>query len=407
MLSLWAGLLVCALPQQVVPTSSTASPQIELISIDYGGGMHATFGHTALRVKYPSGKDLSYNFGGVDMDQSNFWVLLMQGQVEAFLDVQPYHKLLLHYSGEDRTIKSRALALSPGQATHLAQRLKTIAASEKSRRYVYNHIYDNCTTRVAELLDEVLDGQLSVVAKSKSVGTQRQWIMRRARHSLPIYLALDLTGNGSGDKPISLWQTTFLPDAFDQIVDSTQIKGAPLVSSIKTEYQSINYLHSVLFDWPWTRIYLLLGLPLLLLSWYWTRLGTLIFGLSSGLTGCFILGLWLSSNYAFFGSNWNLVVFLPTQLILGLSALKSSWWQGSASLRKLYLLSTSILLGALALLQWVGVVEQSIGPMLALALPLTWLQLYQSVKPSSANYRVGRNTFQHRRRPDSLIARRG
>ena len=100
------------------------------------------------------GTDTAYNFGGVDMEQPNFWLRLVQGRIEAYLKVTPYSDLLLEYSAEDRTIVGRTLRLEPDVARAIVADLEENAKPE-NRTYLYHHIFDNCTTRIAELLDRL------------------------------------------------------------------------------------------------------------------------------------------------------------------------------------------------------------------------------------------------------------
>ena len=158
-------------------TTSSAAAEGDLISIGVGHAMYAVFGHAALRVRYADGRDLAYNFGGVDIEQEGFWLKLMQGRIDAYLEVTPYSDLLLKYSGEDRTIVGRKLALNEAQARQLVTKLEHLNHDDR-RYYKYHHIFDNCTTRAAELVDEVMQGKMSKYASYPVSGTYRDWIWR-------------------------------------------------------------------------------------------------------------------------------------------------------------------------------------------------------------------------------------
>ena len=358
-------LLLAALTSTV---TATAAPQIDLITIGVGAPMYAVFGHAALRVREADGTDTAYNFGGVDMTQPNFWLRLVRGRIHAYLDATPYSDLLLAYSAEDRTIVGRKLRFEPEIARAIADDLERIASTDE-RDYLYHHILDNCTTRVAELLDRHLEGGLSAQAKHPVEGTRRDWILERIRWKPWVYLAMDLTGNGTGDLPVRAWDTIFIPEALDTIVDGARFGGRPFVASEYLEYRSLSYSDPPLWDWPWLKVYLLFGLPLLLLVALRPRAGARVVGLVWGVLGLTYVGFWLFSDYAFYHANANLLVFPPTHLALLVAPAHRH--------AKKYLAAHVALLVGLVIGASTGAIVQAIEPMLLLALPIEALLLYR------------------------------
>ncbi len=352
-----AGALLLAAMTSTV--TSSAAPRIDLITIGIGEAAYATFGHAALRVIEPDGADTAYNFGGVDMEQPNFWMRLVQGRVEAYLKVTPYSDLLLEYSAEDRTIVGRRLHLAPDVARAIVADLEENAKPE-NRTYLYHHIFDNCTTRIAELLDRHLDGQLEAQASSPVRGTHRDWILERVRWKPQMYLAMDLMGNGTGDVPIVAWDTIFIPEALDAIIDGARFDGRPFVAAKYLEYRSLSYTDMPPWDWPWLKVYLLLGLPLVLLGAWRPTWGARAVGLLWGGMGLVYIGFWVFSEYAFYHANWNTLVFPPLHLALVFLAARP--------FARVYLAAHVAVLAGLAALLASGVIVQSIGPMIGLAL---------------------------------------
>src|SRR5687767_14259881 len=187
----WGTSLIAALAVAATTTSTTAgepAPRIDLITMGRGGALYSVYGHAAIRVVHPDGRDIAYNFGGVDIDVPNFWVTLMRGRIQAYLEVTPFSQLLLKYSGEDRTIVGRTLNFTPEQARRIVAELDAIAADPARKSYYYHHVLDNCTTRVAELFDQQLGGALSAQSKDPVRGTHRDWIIERIRDKPGLYL---------------------------------------------------------------------------------------------------------------------------------------------------------------------------------------------------------------------------
>src|SRR5262249_24334440 len=198
----------------------------------------------------------------------------------------------------------RTLRFTPEQAREVVSRLDRIYNSP-DRYYFYHHVLDNCTARVAKLFDEVLGGALSKQSTAIARGTYRDWIISRVRSRFWIYVAMDLTGNGLGDVRINEWQATFLPDGLQRVIDNAKIGGEPFVISKYTDYKSLNFDDPVLWDWPWTKVYIVFLAPFLALC-FWRRKPALVaWGAICGMLGLVYLFFWLCSDYTFFWRNWN------------------------------------------------------------------------------------------------------
>jgi hypothetical protein len=358
-------------PVQPTPTATSAAPRIDLVSMGVGGELYAVFGHAAIRVIHPDGRDVAYNFGGVNINVPNFWVTLMRGRVQAYLEVTSYTDLLLKYSGEDRTIVGRTLNFTPEQAKNIVRELDAIAADPVRRNYDYNHMADNCTTRIAVLFDEQLGGALSRQSHVPVRGTYRDWIIETIRNQPFLYLLMDLTGNGFGDVPIDRWQTTFLPVGLDAAFDAAKIDGRPFVIAKYTDYRTIGFGNEGEWDWPWTKVYLFFVVPLFALGFWKPRITAFFFGLAAGAMGLFYLVLFLGSDYVFLNRNWNVLNFPPTHLALAAFAVIPGWWSRFEKQRRIYLFVCLALLTMLALAKVTGIVVQAVWPMLFVSVPLT------------------------------------
>ena len=73
-------------------------------------------------------------------------------------------------------------------------------------------------------------------------------------------------GNGMGDVPLTAWDTIFIPEAFDRVVDRARIHERPFVQSTYVDYRSMTFEDRPLWDWPWTKVYLFFLIPMLILT---------------------------------------------------------------------------------------------------------------------------------------------
>lgn len=366
-------------PVQTSTPAVAAVPRIDLITIGVGAEMYALFGHGAIRVVHPGGEDLAYNFGGVDIEQPDFWKRVMQGRMQTYLEVTPYTDLLLKYSGEDRTIVGRTLNFTPEQTQRLVTRLEEIRASD-DRTYTYHYIYNNCTTKIAEVFDEVLDGKLQAQAQGLVRGTHRDWILDRIHHLPGLYIAMDLVGNGMGDVPMKAWERQYIPEGFDQVIDAARFDNQPFVSRRYVDYRSMSHDKGVQWEWPWIKVYVLLLVPLLLIGLFRPRVSAFVWGLVGTVIGLAYIGVWMGSDYVFYHGNWNMLIFPSSHVVLLWAALTRRAW--TSALATWYIRAHALVIGLLWLLWSLDIVTQAIGPMLALGLPLSWALVVWQRRPA-------------------------
>jgi hypothetical protein len=121
------------------------------------------------------------------------------------------------YIYKDRTVYVQELDLPESQATAIAEKLR-FAALEENRYYRYHHYFDNCTTRVRDIIDEVTGGLLSRDS-DKPIGPTYRDLTRRGFGHVPwLSVASDYVLGRVGDQRPSEYEAMFLPDAFRESV---------------------------------------------------------------------------------------------------------------------------------------------------------------------------------------------
>lgn len=377
---------VCVLSLALAETASTSTtttvrapepeppkppaPIVELISYAEGPELYSFWGHAAIRVIDPvNRRDVVYNFGSVDFS-GNFLLRMLRGRVDAFVSVGPTRRSFSAYRAEDRTIIRRRLALSDEGARGIAERLEAYVRGER-HEYRYHHFRDNCSTRVALEIDRAFDGRLSASAKKRRDKTYRERSLHMVRPYTVLYAFLDIVMTSAIDRPIDRWEASFLPHVFDDVLDETKIDGKPVVAEKVAVYTSPNDAKKADPGWPWIKIYLLLVLPLVALTYWRPRAGTLIVGPLFGLLGVSICLLWFGTTYDFVNRNVNLAVFPPTHLVLFAAATSFARFKRHIRTVRLYLAFHLAVLFGLAVLDATHFLAQEIGPALGLALPVT------------------------------------
>lgn len=167
----------------------SAMPRVSVLSCSPGNDLYSLFGHTAIRVFEQSEagiNDVVYNYGVFQFDDSFYWKFAC-GKLDYLLVREPFHEFQLEYLQSGRAVIEQELLLDSAQKAKLLFLLEENAKSE-NRVYRYDFFYDNCATRVRDMIVRALspeEDHLGFVCPDKS-----------AIHALfPSHYPISNTGN--------------------------------------------------------------------------------------------------------------------------------------------------------------------------------------------------------------------
>jgi hypothetical protein len=173
-----------------------AELRVDLITVEPGEALYERFGHTALPFSDP-----------------RFLWKFARGEGEFLVIEEPYATTLARYRDSDRTLMRQRLLLPHPRAVELALRLKE-AASPPRNRYLYDQLYDNCATRVRDLIDRVSERALTRAASKHASDHRYRDDTLSAMAGHPIgHWALDLIGGRHQDLPVTSFHEMYLPVA--------------------------------------------------------------------------------------------------------------------------------------------------------------------------------------------------
>ncbi len=133
--------------------------RISLLTCAPGEELYSTFGHTALRViDSVAGSDIVYNYGTFDFDDPNFYMKFIRGKLDYFLSVNQFPDFMYEYQYFQRSVWEQEINLSCSEKQQLMSAL-ALNMQGDNRKYKYDFIYDNCTTRVRDLIFGIITGQ--------------------------------------------------------------------------------------------------------------------------------------------------------------------------------------------------------------------------------------------------------
>jgi len=349
-LILWSLMLLRVAHAQQPVLSNEA--QISLMTVAPGQELYSTFGHSAIRVFDPlNSLDRCYNYGTFEFDQPNFYMKFLRGRLRYFLDVEATRAFEYFNLRQRRPMREQILQLDSLQRQRLFDLLSENALPE-NKYYQYDFFYDNCATRIRDIVQETFFRQ--IVFDSSSIPRPRT--MRQLLHpcltEMPwTRFGIDLILGQAADRQALAEDYMFLPDyVHDQFAATILPSGQPLVQAERAipEFplpQVAEAPPSGLFGKPlWCMILVALIGLLSMANTRAARIFDTFFWLTLGLAGLLMAFLWFATDHSATKTNWNLLWAMPTHLLF--------FWRSRRSERVDNYFIGAAMLSALALLLW-------------------------------------------------------
>ena len=328
------ALLALAAAPAAAQTASTLPPAppdtlaVSLLTMLPGQEVYSLFGHSAVRVRSEArGLDRTYNFGTFDFDQPFFLARFARGQLDYILDTAPFADEIAKYVYLQRPVIEQRLALSPAAAEALLADLDRNALPE-NRAYRYDFFFDNCSTRLLDLLDRAAGGPGRVVlAPAAETPTFRELLYRNTRGAPTVALGMDLALGTPADRRATAREQTFLPVGLADALDRATVDGRPLVASRDTLFWVPGAGQVPQRTEPVVPAFVaLLGLGWGLAALRPARFAragriadVVLFGVT-GAMGVVFLFLWLGTDHTVTGPNLNVLWAFPGHLALAWAA---------------------------------------------------------------------------------------
>lgn len=307
------------------PAQLSEQSRISLITMLPGDPVHSFAGHSALRVKDPvHDLDRIYNYGTFNFGDPLFIPKFLYGHLRYYLSISPTGPMLRIYEQQGRPVIEQPLNLGPTQRTAVYRFLQTNAQPE-NRYYQYDFFFDNCSTRIRDVLQQTLGNSVDFSKVTPPDRSFRKMLDPYVASRPFLDLGFDLALGLPADQRPSSLDGMFLPiplmEAFEQATVTRNGTQQPLVTRTDTIRHVGDYNGMTAgFDWP-----LALSIGFLLLVLGWTSLqvvrrdrpGGLGDALLLVLVGCIGLGacfLWFVSTYHVTNDNLNLLWAWPTHL---------------------------------------------------------------------------------------------
>ncbi len=310
---------VFAQPNQLSPTA-----EISVLTVGPGANLNDAFGHNAFRINDRAvGMDIVYGYGEYDFDTPNFYLKFAQGKLKYQMSKNEFSDFYNYYVYYNRTIEEQVLNLSQEEKQQLYAYLINNYKPE-NRKYLYDFFYDNCATRIRDVAETAIIGNLAFkVPQDFKPKTFRQLIHDQTGLNNWGSFGIDLALGSVIDRKATPYEHMFLPKyihAFfgDATLNSTDtlVKKSSIVFKQSDKKSTTHFLFSPL---------MILGLLSSLIiyitysdykkgvrsKWLDVTLFTL-----TGIIGVLMLLLWFATDHTATANNYNLLWAFPLNLLV-------------------------------------------------------------------------------------------
>jgi hypothetical protein len=328
LLSTATGLLAQKLSEDAAISVITCGPHHEVSFL--------CFGHSAFRVRDPrAGTDYAFNYGIFDFDRPGFVLNFALGNNIYLLGVQEFQHFQDSYIQDNRYVHEQTLNLRTEQKQKIFDYLKWNAAPE-NREYLYDYFYDNCATRIRDVVVKTLGDDVSFDGSYVTTDYTIRQLTDIYLEPFPwLDLGIDICLGLPMDKKASPYEYMFLPDYIESGFDHATVRNdtatVPIVLEKNIIYAERPQESGTSFTHPLFVFcfLLLMALVISVKDFYTKKLSNwfdiILFG-STGIIGVLLLLLWFLTDHKAAANNFNLLWALPTHVIALVAFARGKRW---------------------------------------------------------------------------------
>jgi hypothetical protein len=298
--------------------------RITLLTYSPGNELYSLFGHSAVRITDPLKEtDNVYNYGTFDFDQPYFYIKFIRGSLLYSLSRVPYEHVRQSIILENRSLVETPLNLTQAEKLSIRAYLEN-NLKPANRDYLYDFQYDNCSSRIIDLLNSTVNDTLVLKAEVLPVGSFRTLIDPYLRHRPWVHLGIDILMGMRADRKAQMLEPAFLPDYLHLFVKNFKVVKESARYNLAQEDISLvqNPTESTKRNPSPALFFLLLAILFLIsalidsyLRGFFLYLGNILL-VFTGILSVLLLLLWFLTSQAIFANNTDILWANPLLLLL-------------------------------------------------------------------------------------------
>ncbi|AWV98426.1 lipoprotein N-acyltransferase Lnb domain-containing protein [Arcticibacterium luteifluviistationis] len=298
--------------------------EVSLLTIAPGHELFSFAGHTAIRVKdTQTGIDINFNYGVFDFRTEGFYLKFLKGTLPYQIGAYNFKQEVPYWFEENRTVTQQVLNLNLTQRQRVFDFLMKNYQPE-NREYNYKFFYDNCSTRVRDVLEETFGDSLIFSQTLNADKSFRDWldIYNRKSNNDWTEFGMNLALGLPADEITGANRAMYIPDNLMAAFDSAKVVQNGKVESLvvrKMDLNNASIEHKPLPIKP----FLLFSILFLIVAYFtfleyqkkkWFLIIDKILFSLTGILGYFLLVLWFLTDHGVMNQNLNLLWAFPPVL---------------------------------------------------------------------------------------------
>ncbi|MEP7000588.1 MAG: DUF4105 domain-containing protein [bacterium] len=312
-----------------------SSITVTLVTLGSAKDVDERFGHNALWFHDASTmQDVAYQWGVFSFNEPGFYLRFLTGETNYWMGPEDARLFVEHYRNAGRPTTLQRLNLTPQQALALREYVRWNSL-DANKFYRYDYFRDNCSTRLRDVLDRVLGGAIKRATDSVvTTFSYRSESVRLTNGDAPIQTGIDIALGRPADRPLTKWQSFFIPMRLRDAVRDIRVPGpggvdVPLVAQEQIVPPAVTPIPEAAVTpnivWRLGGLGVLLallvvGLRVMMISRRSAAWGLALFGsawsLLNGVIGVILLLAWMATKHVFWASNENVLLLTPFSLAL-------------------------------------------------------------------------------------------
>lgn len=329
------GIFLFFISSHSIAQPDSCNIRISLLTCTPGQELYSVFGHSAIRViDRSTNTDLVFNYGTFDFEDPDFYKKFIQGKLLYFVSVDSLPSFLWQYEYFKRGVTEQVINITClEKQSFLTALLEN--AKEENKYYRYDFNYDNCTTRLRDMLEKVTNKPLI----SKNLLPDNKTTFRHLIHTYLnkgeqywSKLGIDILLGSPLDKKITNRESMFLPDYLMMGFDSSMNSDPPLVAEKNILIPEFEVAKPNSLITPlniFSTIFILIGLFSFSKSaslQKFLKVFDFTFFFLLGSVGILLLFMWFGTNHAMCKNNFNLLWALPVHLPFAFMLFSKKEW---------------------------------------------------------------------------------
>ncbi|MEP7254283.1 MAG: DUF4105 domain-containing protein [Ferruginibacter sp.] len=356
----------------------TSRLRISLLTCTPGEELYATFGHSAYRVVDSNAvTDIVYNYGTFNFDDDGFYLKFVRGKLLYYVSAEYFSDFKDLYQSTNRGITEQVLNLSGPEKIAIRHFLNE-NLKEENKYYKYDFFFDNCTTRLRDILKKQHDSSFCQKPVMPTGSRFRQAIHQYLNKNGKDWskLGIDILLGQPCDAVMTSQQMQFLPDNLMKSLDSSD---HPMVVSSQNLYTISEDKNKNSFFTPFA-VFALFFVFIFLMSFIKNKfIQNLLLGFDgllfflTGVLGIIIIFMWTATDHQMCKNNFNLLWAWPTHSIIAFFVSTKKAW-----VKKYFKFTTFALIAVL--ISWFFLPQQMNNGLI----PIVLLLIYRSATKAFA-----------------------